>query len=216
MKELAKVFYHDGRCTLSVFGDAMRFVFDLHRFNRLIKSVHVWYEVNLMSIGYGLIAGWPSTAFGILQANDAPIASGPLNIEELSWVGSIMCLGGAFGNVFFGWLTDRIGRKKPILLSAFFQAVKKNFHYKSIIHKIYPIFFIQTSWALIIFATCPLHLLIARFLGGFSGGGSLVLNSLFVAEIADDKLTEFNTIKLKLRKLYILYFETEFEGFWDP
>lgn len=49
-------------------------------------------------------------------------------------------------------------------------------------------FFPQISWFLIIFATNPYYLYLARLLVGFGGGGTFVLLPLFVAEISEDRV----------------------------
>lgn len=47
---------------------------------------------------------------------------------------------------------------------------------------------LQISFCLIIFATNPYYLYVARLLSGFSGAGVFVLIPLFVAEIAEDSV----------------------------
>lgn len=61
--------------------------------------------------------GWPSAAFLALQSKDSPLQSGPLTTSEISWVGSILCIGGICGNMFFAWLSDKLGRKVSMLLA---------------------------------------------------------------------------------------------------
>lgn len=42
----------------------------------------------------------------------------PLNMEQLSWVGSSMAIGALFGNSFYSWLADRCGRKSALIYTA--------------------------------------------------------------------------------------------------
>ncbi|KAJ6621565.1 Facilitated trehalose transporter Tret1, partial [Pseudolycoriella hygida] len=89
--------------------------------------------------------------------------------EELSWMVSVMCIGGFIGNIFFGCTSNLWGRKLPLLSIAI------------------PF---TLSWILTFFATNPIYLYAARILGGFGGAGIFILNPLFVAEIAEDSKAE--------------------------
>lgn len=80
---------------------------------------------NILSIGYGSVCGWPSASFPILQSDETPLATGPLTIEEASWVASLMAIGGALGNLLFGILSERLGGKKLLLTAAMIQSVGK-------------------------------------------------------------------------------------------
>lgn len=95
------------------------------------------------------------------------LASGPITIDEASWTSSIMCIGGAFATLFFGYTSEKFGRKLSLITLA-----------------------IPTlcGWLFIEFGTSVTHLYIARFLGGFGGGGSFILVPVYVTEIADDKI----------------------------
>lgn len=66
-------------------------------------------------MAYGAACGWPSAVFSILNSSGTPLETGPMTIEELSWVVSLLCVGGFVGNMFFGFIADRFGRKLPIL-----------------------------------------------------------------------------------------------------
>lgn len=78
---------------------------------------------NIITVGYGAVCGWPSASFLILLSDESPLASGPLTIGQASWVSSIMCIGGFVGNIFFGWFTDKYGRKLPLIIIAIPQLV---------------------------------------------------------------------------------------------
>lgn len=67
-------------------------------------------------MSYGIACGWPSAAHGVLKSNEkTPLNSGPMTDEELSWMVSLICIGGFIGNIFFGLTTNRWGRKLPLL-----------------------------------------------------------------------------------------------------
>lgn len=136
-------------------------------------------------MSYGATCGWPSAAYSVLQSNETPLVSGRMSVEELSWMVSIMCIGGFFGNIFFGCIADRWGRKLPLLGIAMPMTVSLTIHSCnfSTNHLI-----LQISWCLIIFATNSYHLHVARVLSGFSAGGIFIFIPLFVAEIAEDSV----------------------------
>lgn len=68
-------------------------------------------------MGYGTVCGWPSAAFLVLQSDNSPLETGILTLAEASWVGSIMCIGGLIGNLFFGMLANRFGRKRSLVFA---------------------------------------------------------------------------------------------------
>lgn len=79
--------------------------------------------MNILTLGFGTIVGWPSASLLVLQSDSTPLPTGPLTIDELSWVGSLMCFGGLFGNSVFGLLSNRYGRKIPLTIAAIPQIV---------------------------------------------------------------------------------------------
>lgn len=64
---------------------------------------------------HGINCGWTSAAYSVLKSTETPLISGPMTEEELSWMVSLLCIGGFFGNIFFGCLTNRWGRKFSLL-----------------------------------------------------------------------------------------------------
>lgn len=75
--------------------------------------------VNLISISYGATAGWPSSAALLLKSDQlTPLSCGALSNDQLSWIGSLMGIGGLIGSILFGWLADRAGRKLTLCLIA--------------------------------------------------------------------------------------------------
>lgn len=95
------------------------------------------------------------------------LASGPLTIDEASWISSIMCIGGAFATLFFGYTSEKFGRKLSLITLAIPTLI---------------------GWLFIEFGSNVVHLYIARFMGGFGGGGSFILVPVYVTEIADDNI----------------------------
>lgn len=123
---------------------------------------------NVIAIAYGSGCGWPSAAYSVLNSNaETPLQSGSMNVDELSWMVSLMCIGGFIGNIFYGCITNRYGRKLPLLSLAMPMTI---------------------SWCLIIYATSPVYLYAARMLCGFAGAGAFIFLPLFVAEISEDRV----------------------------
>lgn len=73
---------------------------------------YIPFSVNTISVCYGASAGWPSSSFLLLQSDElTPLSSGALSKEEMSWIASILCIGGFVGTILFGLLADVLGRK---------------------------------------------------------------------------------------------------------
>lgn len=109
----------------TVCGKPLQNAYDSSVFN-----VNVFFKVNLISISYGTMAGWPSASFLVLEsAKESPLESGPLNTDQLSWIGSLLGVGGLCGAIFFGWLSDQVGRKVALALVAF-PAIVRIVHHK--------------------------------------------------------------------------------------
>ncbi|XP_055685020.1 facilitated trehalose transporter Tret1-2 homolog isoform X3 [Lutzomyia longipalpis] len=122
---------------------------------------------NFGGIVYGLMVGWPSATMPILSSTDSPLPSGPLTKKEVSWVISIMMLGGMLGTIIFGWMANHFGRKWPLIVGMLPQVVAQS---------------------LIATAQNTSFLYTARFLSGVSGGALLVLVSIYVNEISENSI----------------------------
>lgn len=81
--------------------------------------------MNLLTTGHGIVCGWPSAAVMLLMSDESPLPTGPISIDEASWITALMCAGGLVGNFFFGWVTERYGRKLPLMSLAVPQIVCK-------------------------------------------------------------------------------------------
>lgn len=67
-------------------------------------------------LGFGCGVGWFSPALPLLLSPDTPLSSGPLTIEQLSWSGSILSIGGVMGSLVSGLSMSRIGTKRTLML----------------------------------------------------------------------------------------------------
>ncbi|XP_002019496.2 facilitated trehalose transporter Tret1 [Drosophila persimilis] len=120
--------------------------------------------VHIMTLTHGLAVGWLSPSLRLLGSENSPLGP-PLTIVQASWVGSLIGLGSLSGNIIFGLLLDRIGRKMCMYILA-------------IPNMVY--------WILIYTAQDVTYLYAGRFLAGMSGGGVYVVLPIFIAEIADN------------------------------
>lgn len=117
-------------------------------------------------LSYGCIVGWFAPALPVLLSPATPLATGILSNEQLSWVGSISGIGSLTGVLTFGLLTSYMGCKRTML------------------------FLIGPSvafWLLIYFGNLYVHILIARFLVGWTAGGIETTTVLYVSEIANNE-----------------------------
>lgn len=115
---------------------------------------------------HGCTVGWVSPALLLLMSDDSPLKTGPITIEQVSWIGSIGCIGALFGTFSIGIFTSFMGCKRAMV----FLAIPAVMY-----------------WLTIIYGTSANHIIFARFLGGWTGGGIQSSIILFVAEVADDK-----------------------------
>lgn len=113
---------------------------------------------------------------GLLFGYDTAVISGAIGFMrtkfEMSaimtgWAASSALIGCIFGAMGAGWLSDRFGRKKIMLLSAVF-------------------FFISAVWSGIPFGL--FDFVIARILGGLGVGAASMLSPMYIAEIAPAKI----------------------------
>ncbi|XP_016964742.1 facilitated trehalose transporter Tret1 [Drosophila biarmipes] len=124
-------------------------------------------SVNIISISYGAFCGWPSSSFLELSSENSPLDTGPLSPKDQGWVASNICLGGLFGTFFFTWLSDKIGRKWSLMWMALPNLL---------------------GWVIIPFARNPMHLIVARFIGGAAGGGCFTVIPIYISELASDHI----------------------------
>lgn len=118
-------------------------------------------------MSHGCAIGWVSPFLPYLRSKDSHLSTGPVESEDVSWVGSSMCLGGFIGTILFGKLTQKLGMKISLLLLAFPQFA---------------------FWISILASKRIHHLYMARIFAGITGGGSLRTVSLFITEISENRI----------------------------
>lgn len=79
---------------------------------------YLHYIVNFLALNYGIAIGWPSSNVVLLLSNESPLPTGKVSKQEASWIVGFICVGGFIGNLLFGYITERFGRKKPLLVIA--------------------------------------------------------------------------------------------------
>lgn len=77
-----------------------------------------------MTLTHGIGVGWLAPSLPLLGAELSPLDR-PISIEEASWVGSLIGLGALAGNIIFGLLVDRLGRKMSMYFLAIPNMVNK-------------------------------------------------------------------------------------------
>ncbi|EDW85207.2 uncharacterized protein Dwil_GK12735 [Drosophila willistoni] len=119
-----------------------------------------------MTLTDGIGIGWLSPTLTLLTSENNPFGD-PLTVVQSSWVGSVIGLGSLMGDLIFGFLIDRLGRKVCLFIIAIPNMI---------------------FWILTYAAKDVTYLYIGRFLAGISSGGCYVVLPIFVAEIADSSV----------------------------
>jgi len=70
-----------------------------------------------MTLTHGVGVGWLAPSLPLLGSEETPLGTS-ISIDEASWVGSLIGLGALTGNIIFGLLLDRLGRKMCMYLLA--------------------------------------------------------------------------------------------------
>ena len=110
--------------------------------------------------------GWLSPALPILMSEHTPLHTGPLSLSDLSWVAGAVSVGAIAGTFLFGILSVKCGSKFAMTFCAI------------------PCI---ASWIVIYFSDTFYYVLLARFIGGLTGGAFESGVLTFVSEIAYDK-----------------------------
>lgn len=126
----------------------------------------IWMLANFIMFSHGCTVGWVAPALMFLMSDSSSLTSGPLTMEQVSWIGSMSCIGALFGTLSFGVFTSFMGCKRAMV----FLAIPAVMY-----------------WLTILFGNSANYIIFARFLGGWTGGGIQSSIILFVAEIADDR-----------------------------
>ncbi|XP_029035963.1 facilitated trehalose transporter Tret1-like [Osmia bicornis bicornis] len=131
------------------------------------RQLFVALVANISTFSFGTMVGWMSPSIPQLQSDNPPVGNEPMTDEAASWLTGIMCLSAAFVSLIVGVIANRYGRKVAGCLMGL------------------PL---CSTWLCTIFASTHMHLFIARFFSGMSGGMALFLIPLYVSEIGSDEI----------------------------
>lgn len=53
----------------------------------------------------------------LLMSDETPL-SHKIDWDEATWIASLLSIGSMFGNIFFGYITNKFGRKIPLIVTA--------------------------------------------------------------------------------------------------
>ncbi|XP_073824940.1 facilitated trehalose transporter Tret1-like isoform X2 [Musca autumnalis] len=121
----------------------------------------------MISLAHGIGLGWLSPMLPKLQSASATPIDFTVNVDESSWIGALISVGGVIGNISFLLIFDRWGRKVAIYGLAFPH---------------------MCLWLLLYFAESVEYLYVARICGGLTGGGIFIVIPIFIGEIADPSI----------------------------
>lgn len=123
--------------------------------------------MNVITLAHGCALGWVSPFLPYLRSSDSHLTTGPVTSDEISWIGSSLCIGGFLGAIIFGKIGETFGKKVTLLLLVIPHC---------------------TFWGLVLFSTQVHHLYIARICAGLTGGGTLRTVSLYITEISENRI----------------------------
>ncbi|CAD7088656.1 unnamed protein product [Hermetia illucens] len=136
-------------------------------FRKYKYQILATFAVSILTFTHGNANSWSATAIPLLQSENTPISTGPITMEEASWIGSLVCIGGLTGNFLGGILINIIGQKKVLMLIIIPHVV---------------------LWLTLIYGNLVWHLYLARTVSGLAGGLLYVAIPTYIADIADNKI----------------------------
>lgn len=71
--------------------------------------------------------GWYTPVLPLLVSENTPLPSGPLSLQEMSWIGSLFSISAAFGSLIAGFFIVRFGVKRLMVALSFAAIVSRLF-----------------------------------------------------------------------------------------
>ncbi|EDW63941.1 facilitated trehalose transporter Tret1 [Drosophila virilis] len=143
-------------------------MFDSGIFERKFRrQLLVTLSAILITLCHGIGLGWLSPMLPKLQSELETPLDFVIDVNEASWLGSVISLGGVTGNFFFSFIMNRFGRKVALYGMALPNTC---------------------IWFLFYFAESIEWLYVARVCAGLTGGGMFVVLPIFIGEIADNSI----------------------------
>lgn len=122
------------------------------------------FAVNTIALCHGSAVGWLSPALVTLTSDASPLVSGPITVEQMSWIGANLCFGGVTGTFLLGYLTQRYGCRIGLLLMGIPNIV---------------------FWIMVELGCHYHHLYVARVVAGLTGGPLVRIIPLFISEVVE-------------------------------
>nr|BAQ02365.1 sugar transporter [Nilaparvata lugens] len=132
--------------------------------NRVLRQYTAGFICSLSVMAIGCSIGWTSPAIPKLRSGSTRIQ---LSDVEITWVVAVTYIANIISPVPSGWLMDRIGRKHTLIASNVLTI---------------------GSWFVLLYATCPLHLYIGRFMVGLMFGVGYTVVPVYLAEISEARV----------------------------
>ncbi|XP_039479065.1 facilitated trehalose transporter Tret1 [Drosophila santomea] len=131
------------------------------------RQLLVSLSATLITFCHGIALGWLSPMLPkLLSPQETPLTFS-IDVNEASWLGAVISIGGISGNFSYSYLMNRFGRKVSIYALA-------------VPH--------TCIWFLFYFAQSIEWLYVARVAAGLTGGGMFVVLPIFIGEIADNSI----------------------------
>lgn len=82
--------------------------------------------VQITAFIFGIAIGFTGPNLELFKSENSPLKSGPITIEEESWISALSSFGAIGFVLVFGWISEKFGRKPAIFLIGIPQTVSNN------------------------------------------------------------------------------------------
>lgn len=143
---------------------------------------------NFLQLANGCALCWPVQFLPQFQSIDTPLVSGPLTSDEISWVMGISYIGSLLSLICNGFFLSFVGSKRFLLsatVSSLVERIQCYYYNNDVFYssQVPMVIF----WWLIHSATDFHHILLARFISGWTNSTIYLALILFSVEVANDK-----------------------------
>lgn len=90
--------------------------FSIHFHHSTSKSLQFYSTTaNLIVFSHGVLVSWVAPILPLLKSIDTPLTTGPMSVEEISWLVSLGALGSMFAALPIRSMTNRVGCKRMMI-----------------------------------------------------------------------------------------------------